>query len=150
MRDILFFYLIFLIPTILFSQVNFYNPKVIDKSTGLKESVFANVLDGDGNMEVFTGLLNKIAWYGNFFNSTSIQNDRLDLLNDLQLQQKYRNLFNPLTTISYSILQARLVSLKIYTIRGQKIKTLVNRFQIDDYYNIDFDAKNLSGGVYFL
>jgi len=41
------------------------------------------------------------------------------------------------------------VTLKVYDMLGRRIQTLVNGFQEADTYSIQFDANNLSSGVYF-
>ena len=45
------------------------------------------------------------------------------------LEQNYPNPFNPSTTIQYSIPQQDYVTVEIFNMAGQKIKTLVNEFQ---------------------
>jgi len=65
------------------------------------------------------------------------------------LMQNYPNPFNPKTTISYTIPQSGFVELKIYNMLGREIQTAVNQFQQAGIYSFDFDASNLSNGVYF-
>lgn len=65
------------------------------------------------------------------------------------LNQNYPNPFNPSTTISYSIPNDGFVSLRIYNVLGQEIKSLVNQFQKSGNYKLMFDASNLPSGVYF-
>jgi hypothetical protein len=65
------------------------------------------------------------------------------------LNQNYPNPFNPVTKISYSIVKANVVTLKIYDVLGREIKTLVNNFQEPNEYSIDFQASELASGVYF-
>ena len=65
------------------------------------------------------------------------------------LQQNYPNPFNPSTTIQYSIKENTLVSLKIYDILGREITTLINEVKTAGIYKVNFDASNLSSGVYF-
>jgi hypothetical protein len=66
------------------------------------------------------------------------------------LNQNYPNPFNPTTTISFTLNQPALVTLKIYNILGQEVATLLNRESFDDgTQEIDFDANNLPSGVYF-
>jgi len=66
-----------------------------------------------------------------------------------ELMQNYPNPFNPRTTISYSIPQSGFVELKIYNMFGREIQTVVSEFQQAGKYNFDFDAGQLSNGVYF-
>lgn len=65
------------------------------------------------------------------------------------LHQNFPNPFNPVTTISYGIPERSTVSLKIYDVLGREISSLVNTVQEAGYYNIRFDGRNLSSGVYF-
>jgi len=62
--------------------------------------------------------------------------------------QNYPNPFNPSTIISYSIPKADNVEVGIYNMLGQKVETLVNKFQQAGNYKIDFKANNLPSGVY--
>ena len=64
------------------------------------------------------------------------------------LHQNYPNPFNPKTTIRYEVLQDGIVSIKIYDILGQEVKTLLNEFKKADRYQLDFNANGLASGVY--
>jgi hypothetical protein len=64
------------------------------------------------------------------------------------LEQNYPNPFNPTTTIKYQIPKSGNVTLKIYDILGSEVATLVNEFQNEGRYEINFDASKLSSGVY--
>jgi len=72
-----------------------------------------------------------------------------------KLSQNYPNPFNPSTTIKYSIPTDKtqvggvLVMLKIYDILGRQVATLVNKQQSAGNYEVKFDAKELSSGIYF-
>lgn len=65
------------------------------------------------------------------------------------LMQNYPNPFNPSTTIEYSIPSGSFVSLKIYDMAGKEVSTLVSKQQELGTYIVDWNASNLSSGVYF-
>jgi hypothetical protein len=70
------------------------------------------------------------------------------------LSQNFPNPFNPTTTIEYQIPTAGNVSLVIYNLAGQKVRTLVNETKAPSYYKVIWDGRNESGstvatGTYF-
>jgi len=75
--------------------------------------------------------------------------EEFTLPRSFNLWQNYPNPFNPITRIKYSIPESGLVTLKIYDLLGRVIKTLVNEFQEPNTYSVDFDASELSSGIYF-
>lgn len=85
---------------------------------------------------------------------TGIGNGRVaNLLDGFDLQQNYPNPFNPETQISFTIPQALMVSLKIYNITGQEVRTLVNENRSAGTHTVRWDGSNNQGikvgsGVY--
>ena len=65
-----------------------------------------------------------------------------------KLYQNYPNPFNPTTTIRYEIPQDGFVTIEVFDVLGQKIRTLVNKFQKADSYEVDFSGSALAGGIY--
>jgi hypothetical protein len=65
------------------------------------------------------------------------------------LEQNYPNPFNPSTVIEFKMPASGAVSLKVYNILGQEVKTLVDGMQPAGNYTYRFDGANLSTGVYF-
>ena len=83
-----------------------------------------------------------------------------DLLNDVKvvsnqtpmnfnLYNNYPNPFNPVTKIKFSIPKTSYVTLKVYTILGNEIATLVDEEITLGNYEVDFNASGLPSGVYF-
>lgn len=66
-----------------------------------------------------------------------------------ELVQNYPNPFNPITTISYSIKEKGFVSLSVFDALGNRVAVLVEEEKPAGKHSINFDAKNLSSGVYY-
>jgi choice-of-anchor B domain-containing protein len=72
------------------------------------------------------------------------------LAGSFKLLQNYPNPFNPRTKIDFSLARATSVSLKLYGILGEEVKTLLNGEALPPgNYSIAFNAQDLSSGVYF-
>lgn len=65
------------------------------------------------------------------------------------LSQNYPNPFNPVTSIKFNIPVTGLVKLSVFDITGREVATLVNNEMNAGIYTADFDASNLSSGIYF-
>jgi len=70
------------------------------------------------------------------------------------LAQNYPNPFNPVTTIRYEIPKPARVTLEVYNLLGQKIRTLVDAYRSAGSYTAtwdgrDEDGKEIASGVYF-
>lgn len=66
------------------------------------------------------------------------------------LGQNFPNPFNPTTTISFDIVDTNPVTLMVYNANGQLVTTLLNNVSKDaGRYSLNFDASNLTSGLYF-
>ena len=76
-------------------------------------------------------------------------NEDLSSVNSYSLSNNYPNPFNPVTTIKYIIPQRSFVTIKVYDVIGNEIRTLVNEEKPMGTYETEFNATSLSSGVYF-
>ncbi len=65
------------------------------------------------------------------------------------LSQNYPNPFNPSTKINFSIPKSGKVKLSVFNTVGKEEKVLYNQSFPAGNYTADFDASNLTSGVYF-
>jgi len=65
------------------------------------------------------------------------------------LEQNFPNPFNPSTKIRFNIPEQGLVSLKVFNLLGEEVANLVNAEMSAGNYEVDFNAKAISSGIYF-
>lgn len=99
---------------------------------------------------------------GNVYSPVSLSQNKVltqsgsDLENKtFALKSNYPNPFNPTTTIRYQVAKESKVTLTIYNLLGQKVKTLVNEKVAAGDYHVVWDGSNNNGervgsGIYFL
>lgn len=82
--------------------------------------------------------------------ATSIlEKDENEMPVDFNLDQNFPNPFNPSTTISFTIPSSGMVNLAVYNSIGELVKVLVNEQMAQGRYTTNFDASDLSSGIYF-
>ncbi len=79
---------------------------------------------------------------------TGIDEKENTIPGSFNLFQNYPNPFNPSTLIKYELPKESNVQLIIYNILGEKVAELVNTFQKAGRYEVNWDAKSFSSGVY--
>jgi hypothetical protein len=79
--------------------------------------------------------------------SVGIQLDE-EIPTEFFLNQNYPNPFNPNTTIEFGITESDVVTLKVFDMLGREVATLVDNNLSVGHYSINFDASNLSSGMY--
>jgi hypothetical protein len=78
-------------------------------------------------------------------------NNEVDIIspNKFIVSQNYPNPFNPETKIDFELPFNGNVNIKIYDVAGKLLSTLVDEYKSAGYYSVDFNARDLSSGVYF-
>jgi hypothetical protein len=106
--------------------------------------------DNDGIADRFDHMHDVLVWLDN----TPPQPTGTSPVAKNSLSQNYPNPFNPQTTIAFSVKDRGLVSLKVYNVAGQLVRTLANEeFAVGPHTKV-WDGRNdagqtVSSGVYF-
>jgi len=113
-------------------------------------------MDRDGKKEyAFINYSTDFAVWANDSYAFIIENSAVSDVNEngsvpdnYNLSQNFPNPFNPSTTISYSLPKAGVVKLSVFNLLGQEVASLVDDYKAAGSYNVNFNAKGLSSGVY--
>ncbi|QQS35186.1 MAG: T9SS type A sorting domain-containing protein [Ignavibacteriales bacterium] len=105
----------------------------------------------DGNLQAgkYSYRLKQVDFNGTYEYTNVIEAEVTPVPVKFDLAQNFPNPFNPTTTINYAIPQASNVTLKVYNMLGQEVKTLVNKFVEAGQHTVKFDAQDLNSGLYF-
>lgn len=95
-------------------------------------------------INIYAGTKDHLNTESNGINSVNFSGNS----DDYKLYQNFPNPFNPATIISYKINQSGFVSLKVYNLVGQVVSVLVNENKEAGTYSTQFDASELSAGIY--
>ncbi|MAT59711.1 MAG: peptidase S8 [Ignavibacteriae bacterium] len=136
-----------------------------DLEVGKPKTVLGALIVARGTTSANSVTLAKHYWneikysYDNNFADipVSVKRENNNLPMEFSLSQNYPNPFNPTTSIEYTIpnvetlratSQMQNVSLKVFDILGREVKVLVNEQQSAGKYRVNFNASDLSSGVY--
>ena len=116
-------------------------------NTGLMNTdVFAFVFNTTG--EILAGTSG-----GGVFRSveptTSVEQISTTIPSFFALEQNYPNPFNPTTTIQFTLAKGANVKLKVFSIEGKEVATLVDEAVTPGVHTFRFEANGLPSGVYF-
>jgi hypothetical protein len=103
-----------------------------ERSGSDNRNIFAQQLNGNGELGIVTDIKNENQLIQNFL-----------------LSQNYPNPFNPNTKISWQSPVSGHQLLKVYDVVGNEVATLIDEYKPAGSYEIEFDAKNFSSGIYF-
>jgi hypothetical protein len=84
---------------------------------------------------------------GNFLNDpfTAVELESVEIPSTYSLVQNYPNPFNAGTTIPYQLPEDGKVTLMIFNLLGEKVRTLVNENKVAGSYSIHWDGRNEFG-----
>ena len=90
--------------------------------------------------------LGDLNWWPNIVGVEKIDNVIVD---KYSIEQNYPNPFNPTTNIEFAIPTNGMVSLKVFNVLGEEVADLLNKELASGSYNVNFDATQLTSGIYF-
>lgn len=126
-----------------YQKIGFVNGNGNSNSPKNYSFVDNNVLSGK-----YSYRLKQIDNDGKFEYSNAVEID-LGTPQEYTLKQNYPNPFNPSTVISFSVPVTAPVTLKIYDVLGNEVATLVNEQKPSGVHEIEFNAAELTSGIYF-
>jgi phosphatidylserine/phosphatidylglycerophosphate/cardiolipin synthase-like enzyme len=98
-------------------------------------------------MQEFKKRYNEAGGTGLFYVPVSVKENGITDFN-YSLYQNYPNPFNPVTTIRFQVPVSQQVELIIFDLLGREVRTLFNGVAERGITAVDFDAGDLSSGVY--
>ncbi|MEO7358328.1 MAG: CHRD domain-containing protein, partial [Ignavibacteria bacterium] len=93
--------------------------------------------------------LKQIDFNGNYEYFTLQSEIEVGIPVKFDVSQNYPNPFNPSTKIDFQLPQDGNVNLSVYDNSGRLVSSILNGFRTAGYYTINFNASDLSSGIYF-
>ena len=112
---------------------------------------FTNYLFEDINLSSgkYKYRIKQLDYNGNF-HYNELQNEvTIGIPEKFSLSQNYPNPFNPTTKINFDLPYEGIVKIKLFDNSGREVDVILNEFKQAGYYSQEFNAANLSSGVYF-
>jgi hypothetical protein len=126
-----------------FNEVAFVNGK--GTSTEVNDYEYADVISNPG---IYYYRLKQVDFDGSFTYSNIIETE-VEGPQVFNLSQNYPNPFNPSTMIKFSLPVDSRVTIELFSTLGEKVDELTNRDYSIGNHEINFDASNLSNGIYY-
>jgi hypothetical protein len=114
-------------------------------ATNASKTIYFGIAAGNSKANMLTNM----QMVEQKYNSITAVGDHQVAPTNYTLNQNYPNPFNPSTKISYQIPESGFVTLKVYNALGKEVATLVNSEKSAGRYEVNFNANDLSSGIYF-
>lgn len=88
-------------------------------------------------------------WKRSLTNISDVEETKENLPIEFSLYQNYPNPFNPTTNIGYEMPVSSYVTIKVYDVLGKEVATLIDGHKPAGSYEVEFDGKELTSGIYF-
>ncbi|MCB1060365.1 MAG: T9SS type A sorting domain-containing protein [Calditrichaeota bacterium] len=80
---------------------------------------------------------------------SDVDDPQIPVISEFSLAQNYPNPFNPTTTISFTLTQANITSLKVFDVLGRTTATIDMGRMEAGRHTMSFNGSDLASGVYF-
>lgn len=126
-------------------------------NAGTPDAAGSSLLPYDlaGNWRIWDGRIDMGCYEFGSEPWVAIDDPVLSVPDQLVLMQNYPNPFNPSTTISYILPEASEITLSVYNLKGQLVRTLVEGLKPSGLHQVVWDGKDklnrqAASGVYFI
>jgi hypothetical protein len=113
---------------------------------GASKAFYLAVAYGTTEVEMKNAMTEAVVKYHATLSKVEKNNELIP--SEYTLSQNYPNPFNPATKISFTLPERSNVSLKVFNVLGQLVSELVNSNFEAGNYTVDFNASQLSSGMY--
>jgi flagellar hook assembly protein FlgD len=87
--------------------------------------------------------------------TNAVEENTIESLSYINLSQNYPNPFNPQTKINFNLKKGGKTTLKIFNVKGQLVKQLIDEYKQPGQYSVIWDGTNMqnkqvaSGAYYY-
>ena len=133
-------------------RIDFNDPAVLNYSGDM---TWENVVNGDIYIGAITGTKQSVLADVYHYGDTRVSVESAAVPHLISLSTNYPNPFNFSTSLQFEIPEEMRVTLRIYSILGQKIKTLVNSIVLPGKHTVTWDGTDdscipVSSGIYIM
>jgi hypothetical protein len=100
------------------------------------------------SIDLIPGQVNEIGTDYDTIYLTKVDTD--ELITEHKLYPNYPNPFNPETTIQYQVREQSHVKIEVFDVVGRRVKLLADEVKFSGEYQVNFDARDLSSGIYII